>query len=326
MYDCKATASEIIFFIDQNPDFTEYCGVPIFQPGEISLRYSADDMKNYFPIIGISQMYYSDYGEIEKKLRVVGTCGVIWNYFDYVRYLFINNRQKILNTVNYFCDDRSQEIFVKTLEGFCSMDTSKFPIADNHSQYFPDDIPLKSGYSRFVDCGAFDGDTFTTLLQKCHNIELYIAFEPDNASFRRLVEKVTHSQYHNPAIIIPCALHSGCKSLRFSSNNSSSSISHAGEFTIQCMSIDEVFHQVHPTFIKMDIEGTETEAIIGARETLKSNHPDLAICVYHHPEDIYRIPLLLKEIVPQYQLYLRTYSSNGFETVLYATTLEQRME
>jgi len=72
------------------------------------------------------------------------------------------------------------------------------------------------------------------------------------------------------------------------------------------------------TYIKMDIEGAELNALKGAANTIKKNKPRLAICVYHKPEDILEIPVFLSELVPSYQFYLRHHSQYYIETVLYA--------
>lgn len=70
----------------------------------------------------------------------------------------------------------------------------------------------------------------------------------------------------------------------------------------------------------MDIEGSEADALLGAQKTICKYKPDLAICVYHFADDIWEIPLLLDSWNLGYRFYLRTYSSNGFETVLYAVS------
>lgn len=69
----------------------------------------------------------------------------------------------------------------------------------------------------------------------------------------------------------------------------------------------------------MDIEGSEYDTLIGAEKTIKSSKPSLMICVYHLPEDIFRIPLLIKQWNLGYRLYLRVYEKNGLEMVMYAT-------
>jgi hypothetical protein len=68
----------------------------------------------------------------------------------------------------------------------------------------------------------------------------------------------------------------------------------------------------------MDIEGAELNALKGAEQIIKRYKPKLAICIYHKPEDIWTIPNLLLEFVPDYQFYIRHYSLTCFETVLYA--------
>ena len=72
------------------------------------------------------------------------------------------------------------------------------------------------------------------------------------------------------------------------------------------------------TFIKMDIEGSEYQAILGAEKMITSHKPKLAISVYHKPEDIWQLPLLIYRFNHEYKFYLRHYSFGNNETVLYA--------
>ena len=72
-------------------------------------------------------------------------------------------------------------------------------------------------------------------------------------------------------------------------------------------------------FIKMDIEGAERNALIGAKNTIIKNKPVLTVCIYHKPEDFFDIPLLIEETVPgEYEYYVRQYRYGQSETVLYA--------
>ena len=72
------------------------------------------------------------------------------------------------------------------------------------------------------------------------------------------------------------------------------------------------------TFIKMDIEGMELEALKGAEETIRRCKPKLAICAYHKKEDLIEIPQYIKSIRPDYKLYLRAHEPTLSELVLYA--------
>jgi len=72
------------------------------------------------------------------------------------------------------------------------------------------------------------------------------------------------------------------------------------------------------TYIKMDIEGSETKALWGAKRIIQEHKPKLAICIYHNPKDYFEIPRLLKQFVPEYKFYLRHYGNGFAETVLFA--------
>lgn len=82
---------------------------------------------------------------------------------------------------------------------------------------------------------------------------------------------------------------------------------------------DELAGEYGNLFIKMDIEGSEIEAIKGTADTIRTKKPRLAISVYHKPEDIIEIPALLQELLPEYKFYLRhDCLVNLTETILYA--------
>ena len=67
----------------------------------------------------------------------------------------------------------------------------------------------------------------------------------------------------------------------------------------------------------MDIEGSEQEALLGAKETILSSHPTLAISVYHKPEDLRKITTIVLGIRSDYKLYLRHYTEGTDETVMF---------
>jgi hypothetical protein len=51
--------------------------------------------------------------------------------------------------------------------------------------------------------------------------------------------------------------------------------------------------------------------------------PVLAVSLYHKPEDLWDLPLLINALVPGYLLYLRRYSDERWETVCYAVPPER---
>lgn len=113
-------------------------------------------------------------------------------------------------------------------------------------------------------------------------------------------------------------LYSGEDILRFESDGSESHISESGNATVHVTSLDRFLEGREVTYIKMDIEGSELEALKGAAETIKNNKPRLAISIYHKPEDILEIPSFILDLNSEYRFYIRHYSMTWFDTVLYA--------
>lgn len=125
-------------------------------------------------------------------------------------------------------------------------------------------------------------------------------------------------------VLVPYGLWSEKTVLSFRNDGSGISTFTNGDddadvITVDVDSIDNVCSGDKVTFIKMDIEGSELEALKGAENVIRRDKPRLAICIYHKPEDLYEIPFWVKETVPEYKLYIRHHSARESETVLYAT-------
>jgi hypothetical protein len=72
-------------------------------------------------------------------------------------------------------------------------------------------------------------------------------------------------------------------------------------------------------FIKMDVEGSELAALIGAQQVIGQFRPRLAISLYHRHADFFEIPLWLRSHFPGYSLHLEHYTIHFEETVLFAS-------
>ena len=145
------------------------------------------------------------------------------------------------------------------------------------------------------------------------------AFEPDPENYK--VCQRNKEKYHfSQAEILPFGAWSEDTTLHFTALGSGiSRVSDIGEVAVPVRAIDHVIPlEEQITFIKMDIEGSELEALKGARETIQRCKPKLAICIYHKPEDMTEIPLYIHSLVPEYKFYVRHHSNCFSETVLYA--------
>jgi FkbM family methyltransferase len=193
------------------------------------------------------------------------------------------------------------------------------------TQYFPSDIPHWGSHRRlrFVDCGAYNGDTLAAILKLRLPLEALAHFEPDPENFRSLTRFVQNhrEEIGAPVALWPCAVSNACQTVKFSGGQAEgSSVSVDGQAGVQAVALDDVLCGWGPTFIKMDIEGAEVDGLLGARRQIAESRPDLAICIYHRPGHLWQIPLLLREWkeLANYRYYLRVHGYDGFDTVLYA--------
>lgn len=232
------------------------------------------------------------------------------------------DKQKIIDAFQLLEAPKDQKLYIDYIKAHLTMDFTRFDDPEDITeQYLANDILYNKDYSTFVDCGGFDGDTIKNLVEHNVNIKNVIVFEPQNDLCKKISNYIDNTSVIESSVIFPCGVHSEFTKLRFSTSldaPSACKIDSDGNDIIQCVAIDDVLKNIKPTFIKMDIEGAEINALKGCKNTIINNHPQLAICVYHSLSDIWNIPLLIHSYYGQYKFYLRNYNFMGLETVLYA--------
>jgi FkbM family methyltransferase len=193
----------------------------------------------------------------------------------------------------------------------------KYDLLPDHTQddqYMPSDIPHWQNKIRLIDCGACDGDTIQHFLNAGYSIDSVVAFEPDENNFNKLCNLHRNVE----ATFIPCGVSDRVCQLKFDANlGVSSRLNDSGSTLIQCISIDQAIPNFAPNLIKMDIEGAELSALKGAEATIRKHKPNLAISIYHKPEDIFELPLWVHSLNVGYKMYLRGHGPNAIDSVLY---------
>lgn len=171
-----------------------------------------------------------------------------------------------------------------------------------------------------LDCGACFGET--ALWFRMNEADTVYSFEPDPDSYA-LLEKNAHNYDPSKKWFIPVPLALGKEEgfLAFMQNKDhpgSSSFHEKGALQVPVTTLDRWCeqNQVQPDFIKMDLEGTEIEALKGAMNTFRKYKPRFAICLYHSFSHMWEIPLLLKQYVPEYQFWCKKSSLIG-ECILF---------
>jgi FkbM family methyltransferase len=226
-------------------------------------------------------------------------------------------------------DAKSRFEFAAQIQWRCSLDYDCLPKADPPAEmYYAPDLIFLNEREVLADCGAFDGDSIRMFLESTDGRFRHIyAIEPDTKNLAAL-DKYVASLAIDVAqriSVLPFGLSDRDEVVSFDASGTVGSRVVAGEGSdsIQCRRLDDILDGPQPTLIKMDIEGAEPRAIVGATATIRASRPILAICAYHKCEHLWTLPALIKNALPEYEIFLRRYAEECWETVYYAIPPER---
>lgn len=170
----------------------------------------------------------------------------------------------------------------------------------------------------FFDVGAYDGRDSVRFLERYPGASGAVLFEPIPDGAKALAGRFADQ----PKIeIVEAAVFDRVGRASFETNGMASSITDdGGNVEVNTMTIDSYCAdgRSQPSFIKMDIEGAELEALAGAASTIRTAKPNLAVSVYHRASHITEIPKKIESFGVKYDFYMRHYSEGYAETVLFA--------
>jgi FkbM family methyltransferase len=313
-------------FVHWNSD---YEGCTIISPDEAAKKY----YKDHLCVVTVIRNYEKNLKYLKKLgfLNVSYFLPVLWRYPNYLLPQYnidlpskmLQCKKVITEAYNILEDDESRNEFLNQLKWMVSLTENKVPACEPHeNQYFPNNLFKLKPDEVFIDCGAYDGDTILTYLKTTDDkFSKIIAFEPDAKNVELLKETIS-KKYPNLASrieILDCGAGSYSGTASFSADgNEASHICSDGENSIRIIKIDSIPSARNATYIKMDIEGAELDALKGCEDIIKLSIPKLAVCVYHKQDHLWEIPLFIKKINPSYKIFIRRYRDEYGDVVCYA--------
>ncbi|MBU0762688.1 MAG: FkbM family methyltransferase [Candidatus Altiarchaeota archaeon] len=270
--------------------------------------------------------------EILSQLRVAGHKNVFPHYVLTVLYPrtfpnptfqidaagLIRERKNIMNAYCKLEDEHSKSVFLSLLKFRVSLTPFDLP-KPTGEPYFPDGFWSLSDTETYVDAGAYDGDTLKQFItHKGAKFKRYYAIEPDQLNYKKLLKNIPRRYSRK---ITPLQLGLGAKkgSVPFAScGKIDSSVRNEGKDTVEITTLDELCRGEEVSTIKMDVEGYESEAISGAKNTIKKHKPKLALSAYHYPRHLWQLQLQIMSIRKDYRFYLRHHGLGIDGTILYA--------
>jgi len=314
-------------FADNDPKMwgTHVLDFPVLKPEDAVQKYGANSSF-------VVTVYHGS--SARKQLQGLGCTVVVpftplcWKYgetfipesgLDYP-HLIRDSEEKVRNCFSLLADEPSRTEFVEQLRFRYWLDSERMTPSNPPKQtYFI--VPAHRD-EVFADCGALDGDSIRAFIEHSGgNFGHVIGFEPDPHSNKLLASYLASlpEPMRSHATAFPYAVGSRNEWVEFNVTSSAASkMTTGGSAKVECRKLDDVPWPKTPTYIKMDIEGAEPEALAGAGQLLASKLPVLAVCVYHRSQHLWEIPSQIHSISDDYDIFLRRYAEDCWELVCYA--------
>lgn len=216
---------------------------------------------------------------------------------DYVR----EHEKEFDEAYEMLADEKSKKTFIDVLNFKISGKIEYLFDCESEKSEVYENI-LHVGYDEiFVDLGAYDGDTVREFLNYTYESYRRIyAFEPDRKNYMKLGK---YTMPIDKIRIFNVAAWSENTTLTFSEKAGRNSGKSDSGIQVEAVAIDSVIEDA--TFIKMDVEGAEEEALKGAENLIRRCKPKLYVCAYHRNSDAFLLPKLIREFCPEYKIYYR---------------------
>lgn len=301
----------LVGFVESKPSIDRFENLPV---------YSADNVVNLALPIMIASSYCA---EIADHLESIG----VYDFYNVTTIRtsktgFCDDILVKLRNLNDRLEDEKSKLVLDSLLAFI-MSSNRTPIIlSDYPQYKHPNIDLSNLI--FVDGGGCIGGNIDLLAEALRANGNAFIFEPDLNNIEKITNKVLSLSLDNAVTIEPEGLWASSTVLTFQSeaitgSNRSGKVADSGDTKVFLRSLDEYFKhsRLIPSYIKMDIEGAEYQALLGAKALISHHKPQLAICLYHYFDDLWRLPELIDQLNPNYKMVMGHHHKSWWETVLY---------
>lgn len=345
IWGCSKAAKEVCcqykvkYIVDSNDELCDKIveNVKTYQP----YKLYAENVENIVILICAAEKYHK---EIISEILEIGNFTVFfWNvlsnqFLNKISNELYDNLNKLEEVKSWLEDDLSKKIFQEVVNRrICGLNTGYGDLkVYNEIQYLymPALMSKKDGI--ILDLGGYVGDSVDRFVNCLKNdlSDIY-TFEalPENIAILNMKKEELSQSWEGNMRVFPYAVadksgkilfcetekRGACFSPEFRVATKYSSVSEVKRFSVDAIAIDEVITSSEKIrYIKMDIEGAEYQALLGAKQVIKRDKPGLAISIYHNAVDYFRLAEQIKQFVPEYKLAIRHHKDKHVDTVLYA--------
>jgi FkbM family methyltransferase len=328
----RSIGVEPLAFADNSPSKwgSQVDGVPVLSPTDAAAQYGGSALF-LIAIWSLGHYYRDSRTQLESMgcTHVDSTAFLRWKFADQLLPDFCQDlphklyeqAADVRKAASLWADDASRQEYLNHVRWRALGDQNALGPPVKEESYFLESLYRIEDREVFVDCGAYTGDTAEQVIRRNPAFSRIVAIEADPENFDCLTKWIGTLDTPVASRISALNVAVGAKrgKLRFQAGGGEGAkLAADGNVVVECIPIDELAPAAGSTFIKMDIEGAELDALAGARRSIQKNRPILSICVYHKQDDLWRIPLFIDTLVEDYRFFLRAHDVDGWQLVCYA--------
>ena len=229
-------------------------------------------------------------------------------------------KDKVRAGFDLWHDDASRTEYLAQVRWRLRLDFDNLPLPVTEKIYFPASLIKLSAEEVFVDCGAYDGDTIRDFLRhsggRFRRIYAYEADQRNYTKLQRFVGGLPDAERERIEMSDK-ALSDRAGVLHFSATGTAAAAVSSEGIEVPCVALDTELAE-SPTYLKMDIEGSEPAALRGASKVIARDAPIISACVYHSQDHLWSVPLLIASMGSHYRMFLRPHLRESWDLVCYA--------
>ncbi len=226
--------------------------------------------------------------------------------------LYMKHLPELSDVHDMLADDKSKKIFRAAITGRITRIMQDFIFTTEHEYFLNGFLPGDGDIA--IDGGAYDGDTASDFVRQ--GAKVY-AFEMDTDNYQKCIKPAEEFGFTienlglNDKVSEAFYSQSGVGSHKLSNQTGGGVVGHF----IDLDTYVEEKNLPRVDYLKLDIEGSELEALRGSAKTIVRWKPKMAICVYHKPEDLWTLPTYIKSLRADYEFQFRHHTCNRAKEV-----------
>ena len=237
----------------------------------------------------------------------VGDRGFL-NYFGSMYKYLQQHIEDLAWLYENLCDYRSKYQLKTVLLHWLTFkpDIREHGVEKTFAHYYDLDIIKCDENEVFVDCGAYDGDSIISFIEHYGGrYKSIYGYELTPSTFKKATDNL---KKYERVFMRNAGVADKNGTMAFiddcGDQGSGNRLMPNGNVLGRIVKLDDDIKE-DVTFIKMDVEGAEIAALLGAQNHIRRSKPKLAISLYHKPTDLIEIPRLIKRLSPEYKLYFQ---------------------